>query len=98
MGILFSIVYLRTICDLHRTSKSKCAPNPASALLFETPGGPPDPLLKILLQVPESDHLSLLHVYQQWKSKAYNINWCNDYFIHGKAMKKVGSRTTLINF
>jgi len=40
-------------------------------------------------QVPESDHLSLLHVYQQWKNKAYNTTWCNDYFIHAKAMKKV---------
>ena len=35
-------------------------------------------------QVPESDHLSLLHVYQQWKNKGYSSTWCNTYFIHYK--------------
>ncbi len=40
-------------------------------------------------QVPESDHLTLLHVYQQWKINGYSSSWCTDHFIHVKAMKKV---------
>ena len=40
-------------------------------------------------QVPESDHLTLLHLYQQWKLNGYSANWCSDHFIHQKAMKKV---------
>jgi pre-mRNA-splicing factor ATP-dependent RNA helicase DHX38/PRP16 len=40
-------------------------------------------------QVPESDHLTLLHLYQQWKINGYSANWCTDHFIHIKAMKKV---------
>jgi pre-mRNA-splicing factor ATP-dependent RNA helicase DHX38/PRP16 len=39
--------------------------------------------------VPESDHLTLLHVYQQWKHNAYRADWCNDHFILSKAMRKV---------
>jgi pre-mRNA-splicing factor ATP-dependent RNA helicase DHX38/PRP16 len=38
--------------------------------------------------VPESDHLTLLNVYQQWKIQKYSSSWCNDHFIHPKAMKK----------
>ncbi|KAK3086642.1 hypothetical protein FSP39_021298 [Pinctada imbricata] len=40
-------------------------------------------------QVPESDHLTYLNVYQQWKRNAYGATWCNDHFIHIKAMRKV---------
>ncbi|XP_015111383.1 pre-mRNA-splicing factor ATP-dependent RNA helicase PRP16 [Diachasma alloeum] len=40
-------------------------------------------------QVPESDHLTFLHVYQQWKVNGYSSSWCNDHFIHAKAMRKV---------
>ena len=39
--------------------------------------------------VPESDHLTLLHVYQQWKLQNYSAEWCQDHFIHVKAMRKV---------
>eukprot|EP00605_Chrysophyceae_sp_TOSAG23-4_P000043 GSChrysophyteH1.ASY1.ANO1.45.1 assembled CDS len=38
--------------------------------------------------VPESDHLTLLNVYLQWKEHNYSANWCNDHFIHPKAMQK----------
>eukprot|EP00698_Gefionella_okellyi_P007727 TRINITY_DN1885_c0_g1_i1.p1 TRINITY_DN1885_c0_g1~~TRINITY_DN1885_c0_g1_i1.p1 ORF type:complete len:1141 (-),score=301.42 TRINITY_DN1885_c0_g1_i1:995-4384(-) len=38
--------------------------------------------------VPESDHLTLLNVYQQWKTNGYRQDWCSDHFIHHKAMKK----------
>ncbi|XP_049807833.1 pre-mRNA-splicing factor ATP-dependent RNA helicase PRP16 [Schistocerca nitens] len=40
-------------------------------------------------QVPESDHLTYLNVYNQWKSNNYSAAWCNDHFIHVKAMRKV---------
>eukprot|EP00923_Selenidium_pygospionis_P055553 GHVN01096774.1.p1 GENE.GHVN01096774.1~~GHVN01096774.1.p1 ORF type:complete len:1140 (-),score=151.38 GHVN01096774.1:296-3715(-) len=39
--------------------------------------------------VPESDHLTLLNVYLQWKRNEYSSSWCTEYFIHKKALKKV---------
>uniref|UniRef100_A0AAY4EB43 Pre-mRNA-splicing factor ATP-dependent RNA helicase PRP16 n=1 Tax=Denticeps clupeoides TaxID=299321 RepID=A0AAY4EB43_9TELE len=39
--------------------------------------------------VPESDHLTFLNVYLQWKNNNYSSIWCNDHFIHTKAMRKV---------
>lgn len=39
--------------------------------------------------VPESDHLTYLNVYMQWKNNNYSSIWCNDHFIHTKAMRKV---------
>ena len=38
--------------------------------------------------VPESDHLTYLNVYIQWKQNKYSSSWCNDHFVHPKAMKK----------
>jgi len=38
--------------------------------------------------VPESDHLTLLNVFIQWKQQNYSNSWCNEHFIHPKAMKK----------
>ncbi|CAG8483865.1 6782_t:CDS:10 [Rhizophagus irregularis] len=38
--------------------------------------------------VPESDHLTLLHVYTQWKSHGFREEWCVKHFIHSKAMRK----------
>nr|CAI5831091.1 unnamed protein product [Callosobruchus analis] len=40
-------------------------------------------------QVPESDHLTYLNVYNQWKQNNYSSHWCNEHFIHVKAMRKV---------
>lgn len=40
-------------------------------------------------QVPESDHLTFLNVYNQWKQNGYSSHWCNEHFIHTKAMRKV---------
>lgn len=37
-------------------------------------------------QVSESDHLSLLNVYNEWKKKKYSSKWCKDNFIQAKAM------------
>lgn len=39
--------------------------------------------------VPESDHLTLLHVYQQWSKTQFSTTWCTQHFIHAKAMRKV---------
>lgn len=38
--------------------------------------------------VPESDHLTLLNVYQQWKANSYRGDWCNDHFLHVKGLRK----------
>ena len=38
--------------------------------------------------VPESDHLTLLHVYSQWKSNGYRDSWCTKHFIHSKSLRK----------
>lgn len=40
-------------------------------------------------QVPESDHLTYLNVYLQWKINHYSSAWCNEHFIHVKSMRKV---------
>lgn len=39
--------------------------------------------------VPESDHLTLLHAYGQWKNSKYSSSWATKHFINFKAMKKV---------
>ncbi|RMZ79375.1 hypothetical protein DV738_g3348, partial [Chaetothyriales sp. CBS 135597] len=38
--------------------------------------------------VPESDHLTLLHVYTQWKSNGYSDSWCTRHFLHPKALRR----------
>ncbi|BCS23874.1 putative mRNA splicing factor RNA helicase (Prp16) [Aspergillus puulaauensis] len=38
--------------------------------------------------VPESDHLTLLHVYSQWKSNGYSDHWCTKHFLHAKTLRK----------
>ncbi|XP_031402442.1 pre-mRNA-splicing factor ATP-dependent RNA helicase DEAH7-like [Punica granatum] len=38
--------------------------------------------------MPESDHLTLYNVYQQWKSHEYRGDWCNDHYLHVKGLKK----------
>ncbi|KAK2722188.1 hypothetical protein QYM36_002668 [Artemia franciscana] len=43
----------------------------------------------VLIIVPESDHLTLLHVYNQWRVNKYSSSWCTDHFIHAKAMRRV---------
>ncbi|XP_013393104.1 pre-mRNA-splicing factor ATP-dependent RNA helicase PRP16 [Lingula anatina] len=40
-------------------------------------------------QVPESDHLTFLNVYLQWKRNNYSSSWCQEHFVHVKAMRKV---------
>mmetsp|Transcript_8703 Transcript_8703/g.11371 ORF Transcript_8703/g.11371 Transcript_8703/m.11371 type:complete len:357 (+) Transcript_8703:1-1071(+) len=38
--------------------------------------------------VPESDHLTLLNTYQQWKQHSYSATWCTKHFVHAKRVKK----------
>jgi pre-mRNA-splicing factor ATP-dependent RNA helicase DHX38/PRP16 len=38
--------------------------------------------------VPESDHLTLLHVYTQWRSNGYSDGWCVRHFPHPKALRR----------
>ncbi|KAF9166563.1 DEAH-box RNA helicase prp16 [Actinomortierella ambigua] len=38
--------------------------------------------------VPESDHLTLLNVYNLWRSNGYRDDWCNKHFVQPKAMRK----------
>ncbi|CAO3572526.1 unnamed protein product [Mortierella alpina] len=38
--------------------------------------------------VPESDHLTLLNVYTQWRSNGYRDDWCLKHFVQPKAMRK----------
>mmetsp|Transcript_4588 Transcript_4588/g.10051 ORF Transcript_4588/g.10051 Transcript_4588/m.10051 type:complete len:1204 (-) Transcript_4588:149-3760(-) len=39
--------------------------------------------------VPESDHLTLLNVYQQWKKNGYQSGWASEHYLHAKSLKKV---------
>jgi pre-mRNA-splicing factor ATP-dependent RNA helicase DHX38/PRP16 len=38
--------------------------------------------------VPESDHLTLLHVYTQWKVNHHSDGWCVRHFLHPKALRR----------
>jgi pre-mRNA-splicing factor ATP-dependent RNA helicase DHX38/PRP16 len=38
--------------------------------------------------VPESDHLTYLHVYTQWRSNGYSDGWCTRHFLHPKALRR----------
>lgn len=41
------------------------------------------------LFVPESDHLTLLNVYEQWKRHEWSADWCSRHFVHVKSLRKV---------
>lgn len=38
--------------------------------------------------VPESDHLTYLHVYSQWKTNGYSDAWCTKHFLHPKSLRR----------
>jgi len=38
--------------------------------------------------VAESDHLTLLHCYTQWRLNGYRDSWCAQHFLHAKILKK----------
>ena len=39
--------------------------------------------------VPESDHLTLLNVFQQWQANRGITNWCERHFLNNKGLRKV---------
>lgn len=68
--------------------------------VFERPTGREDEsdAARERLMVAESDHLTLLFVYQQWKKHNYSARWCAENFINYKGMKKVQEiRTQLVD-
>ncbi|KAI0483074.1 P-loop containing nucleoside triphosphate hydrolase protein [Xylariaceae sp. FL0804] len=38
--------------------------------------------------VPESDHLTYLHVYSQWRSNGHSDGWCTRHFLHPKSLRR----------
>ena len=38
--------------------------------------------------VPESDHLTLLHVYTQWRSNGCSDGWCTRHFLQSKSLRR----------
>lgn len=38
--------------------------------------------------VGESDHLTLLHVYNQWRNNKFSNAWCARHFLHSKSLKR----------
>jgi pre-mRNA-splicing factor ATP-dependent RNA helicase DHX38/PRP16 len=38
--------------------------------------------------VPESDHLTYLHVYTQWRANGYRDGWCIQHFLHSKSLRR----------
>jgi pre-mRNA-splicing factor ATP-dependent RNA helicase DHX38/PRP16 len=38
--------------------------------------------------VPESDHLTFLHVYTQWRANGHSDGWCIRHFLHPKSMRR----------
>lgn len=38
--------------------------------------------------VPESDHLTYLHVYSQWRVNGYSDGWCIRHFLHAKSLRR----------
>jgi pre-mRNA-splicing factor ATP-dependent RNA helicase DHX38/PRP16 len=41
------------------------------------------------LFVPESDHLTMLNVYEQWRKHNDSAEWCEKHFVHVKSLRKV---------
>lgn len=38
--------------------------------------------------VPESDHLTYLHVFSQWRANGYSDGWCIRHFLHSKSLRR----------
>lgn len=38
--------------------------------------------------VAESDHLTYLHVYSQWKANGFSDRWCTQHFLHSKSLRR----------
>lgn len=48
--------------------------------------------------VPESDHLTLLHIFQRYRSSGCRAAWCNKHFLNSKGMRKAAEvRSQLVD-
>ncbi|GJD06313.1 Pre-mRNA-splicing factor ATP-dependent RNA helicase PRP16 [Galdieria sulphuraria] len=48
--------------------------------------------------VPESDHLTLLHIFQRYRSNGCRAEWCNKHFLNSKGMRKAAEvRSQLVD-
>jgi ATP-dependent RNA helicase DHX8/PRP22 len=43
---------------------------------------------KLQFHRPEGDHLTLLNVYDSWKSNGYSNSWCFSNFIQARGLKR----------
>ena len=41
------------------------------------------------LLIPESDHLTYLNIYEQWKKHNFGAEWCTAHFLQYKSLRKV---------
>jgi pre-mRNA-splicing factor ATP-dependent RNA helicase DHX38/PRP16 len=41
------------------------------------------------LLIPESDHLTYLNIFEQWKKHSFSQEWCIQHFLQYKSLKKV---------
>lgn len=39
--------------------------------------------------VPESDHLTFLHIFNQWKLRNYESAWCREHFLNYRSLRRV---------
>ena len=39
--------------------------------------------------IPESDHLTYLNIFEQWKKHGFSQEWCIQHFLQYKSLKKV---------
>lgn len=79
-------------CDMHCSAEILIIVSMLSVpAIFYRPKGREEEsdLAREKFQVPESDHLTFLNVYLQWKQHKFSSSWCNEHFIHVKAMRKV---------
>lgn len=41
------------------------------------------------LLIPESDHLTYLNIYEQWKKHNFGSEWCTTHYLQYKSLRKV---------
>ncbi len=41
------------------------------------------------LLIPESDHLTYLNIFEQWKKHSFSQQWCVQHFLQYKSLRKV---------
>jgi ATP-dependent RNA helicase DHX8/PRP22 len=44
--------------------------------------------MKARLNREEGDHITLLHVYNEWVNAGRSEQWCRDYFVHSRSLRR----------